>query len=208
MIDEIINKIIPYIERSYFNRFFNWFIRKLDLQDKAEKLDKKKNKGKHPIQPRKGDIYLIEFGQNIGKELSNTHMGIIVQSSSNNVASHTVLVVPISSSPKLYPTHERIQKEDIKTGGKLDKLPSKAKGDQLTCIDKARMLYKIGSVTDDFMQRLEKRIMKNLDIKIPKEKEKQDKKEIKNNENVNHGDINKKFENKETKSDEVKTDKK
>ena len=56
MIDEIINKITPYIERLYFNRFFNWFIRKLDLQDKAEKLDKKKNKGKHPIQPRKGDI--------------------------------------------------------------------------------------------------------------------------------------------------------
>lgn len=45
MIDEIINKITPYIERLYFNRFFNWFIRKLDLQDKAEKLDKKKNKG-------------------------------------------------------------------------------------------------------------------------------------------------------------------
>lgn len=215
MIDEIINKITPYIERSYFNRFFNWFIRKLDLQDKAEKLDKKKNKGKHPIQPRKGDIYLIEFGQNIGKELSNTHMGIIVQASSNNVASHTVLVVPISSSPKFYPTHERIQKEDIKTG-KLDKLPSKAKGDQLTCIDKARMLYKIGSVTDDFMQRLEKRIMKNLDIKIPKEK--QEKKEIKNNENVNHEDIKKKSENKEetntentnkkAQSEEVKTDKK
>ena len=57
MIDEIINKITPYIERLYFNRFFNWFIRKLDLQDKSEKLDKKKNKGKHPIQPRKGDIF-------------------------------------------------------------------------------------------------------------------------------------------------------
>ena len=217
MIDEIIKKITPYIERSYFNRFFNWFIRKLDLQDKAEKLDKKKNKGKHPIQPRKGDIYLIECGQNIGKELSNTHMGIIVQASSNNVASHTVLVVPISSSLKLYPTHERIQKEDIKTG-KLDKLPSKAKGDQLTCIDKARMLYKIGSVTDDFMQRLEKRIMKNLDIKIPKKEEKQEKKEIKNNENVSHEDINKKSENKEetnientnkkAQSEEVRTDKK
>ena len=95
-------------------------------------------------------------------------------------------------------------------------MPSKAKGDQLTCIDKARMLYKIGSVTDDFMQRLEKRIMKNLDIQIPKEK--QERKEIKNNENVNHEDINKKSENKEetntentnkeTQSEEVKTDKK
>ena len=95
-------------------------------------------------------------------------------------------------------------------------MPSKAKGDQLTCIDKARMLYKIGSVTDDFMKRLEKRIMKNLDIKI--QKEKQEKKEIKNNENVNRKDINKKSENKEeintesinkkTQSEEVKTDKK
>lgn len=94
-------------------------------------------------------------------------MGIVVQSSSNNVASHTVLVVPISSSPKLYSTNERIQKQDIKTG-KLDKLPSKAKVDQLTCIDKARMIHKIGSVTDDFLKRLENRIMKNLDIKIDK----------------------------------------
>ena len=126
---------------------------------------KKHNKGKHPIQPRKGDIYIIEFGQNVGKELSNTHMGIVVQSSSNNIASHTVLVVPISSSPKLYKTHEKINKEDIEIG-KLNKLPSKAKAEQLTYIDKARMLYKIGKVTDEFMKRLEKRIIKNLDIKI------------------------------------------
>lgn len=165
MIDYIIKKINPYLNKPYLQRFFDWFIRKLDLQEKAEILDKRKNKGKHPIQPRKGDIYLIEFGQNIGKELSNIHMGIVVQSSNSNVASHTVIVIPISSSPKLYPTHERILETDIKTG-KLDKLPSKAKVDQITCIDKARMLYKVGSVRDEFMARLEKRIMKNLDIKI------------------------------------------
>lgn len=163
--NEIINKIAPYIEKAYFNRYFEWFIKKLDLQEKVEEIDRKKNKGKHPIQPRKGDIYIIEFGQNVGKELSNTHMGIVVQSSSNNIASHTVLVVPISSSPKLYKTHEKINKEDIEIG-KLNKLPSKAKAEQLTCIDKARMLYKIGKVTDEFMKRLEKRIIKNLDIKI------------------------------------------
>lgn len=99
MIDYIIKKINPYLNKPYLQRFFDWFIRKLDLQEKAEILDKRKNKGKHPIQPRKGDIYLIEFGQNIGKELSNIHMGIVVQSSNSNVASHTVIVIPISSSP-------------------------------------------------------------------------------------------------------------
>lgn len=46
---------------------------------------------------------------------------------------------------------------------------------------KKRMLYKIGSVTDDFMQRLEKRIMKNLDIKIPKEEKKRKKSKIAKN---------------------------
>lgn len=165
MINYIINRVTPYLQKSYFKRFFDWFIRKLDLQDKAERLDKKKNKGKHPVQPRRGDIYLIEFGQNIGKELSNTHMGIVIQNSSSNVASHTVVVIPISSSQQLYPTHEKITQADIEKG-KLNRLPSKAKAEQITYIDKARMLYKIGKVTDDFMNRLEKRILKNLDIKI------------------------------------------
>ena len=165
MIEYIIKKVTPYLNKAYLQRFFDWFIRKLDLQEKAEKLDKIKNKGKHPIQPRKGDIYLIEFGQNIGKELSNIHMGIVVQSSNRNVASHTVVVIPISSSVKLSPAHERILEKDIKTG-RLNKIPSKAKTEQITSIDKARMLYKVGSVTEEFMGRLEKRIIKNLDIKI------------------------------------------
>lgn len=164
-INYIIEKVTPYLQKLYLKRYFDWFIRKLELQDKVEIFDKKKNKGKHPIKPRRGDIYLIEFGQNIGKELSNTHMGIIIQSTSNNVASHTVIVVPISSSQHLYNTHERILEKDIKEG-MLDKLPSKAKVDQITCIDKARILYKIGSVTNDFMIRLDKRIAKNLDMKI------------------------------------------
>ena len=91
-------------------------------------------------------------------------MGIIVQSSSKNVITSTVLVVPISSSKKLYTTHELIYSSDLQTG-KLNKLPSKAKAEQLTCVDKSRLIYKIGNVTDNFMLRLEKRILKNLDIK-------------------------------------------
>ena len=165
MLNYIIEKVTPYLQKSYLKIYFDWFIKKLDLQEKVEIFDKKKNKGKHPIQPRRGDIYLIEFGQNIGKELSDKHMGIVVQASNNNVASNTVIVVPISSSQHLYHTHERILEKDIKEG-RLNKLPSKAKAEQITCIDKARMLYKIATVTSDFMIRLERRIIKNLDIKI------------------------------------------
>ena len=91
-------------------------------------------------------------------------MGIIVQDSLKNSVSSTVVVIPISSSKKLYDTHEKIISSDIKVG-QLNKLPSKAKAEQITCIDKARLIHKIGELTPDFMKKLEKRILKNLDIK-------------------------------------------
>lgn len=164
LLNDFIEKISIVVKRIDFENYFNWFIQKFSLNDKANILNSKKVNNLHPIRPRKGDIYLIDLGQNVGSELSNTHMGIIMQDSLKNSIANTVLVVPISSSPKLYDTHEKILQTDIQSG-KLDKLPSKVKAEQITCIDKARLAHKIGELTPDFIQRLEKRILKNLDIK-------------------------------------------
>ena len=163
MIKYVVNKIQKIVDREYFKKYFDWFIYKFDLIDKSEILEQRRKNNLHPIRPRKGEIYLIEFGQNIGKELSNTHMGIIAQDSLKNSISSTVVVIPISSSLKLYDTHEKIEEEDIEEG-KLNKLPSKAKAEQITCIDKSRLVHKVGRLSNDFMKRLEKRILKNLDI--------------------------------------------
>lgn len=160
-----INKVI---NRLDFEKHFNWFINKFNLIDKSQYLNNIKLNNLHPIRPRKGDIYLVEFGQNIGNELSNTHMGIIMQNSLKNSVSSTVVVIPISSSKKLYDTHEKITASDIKSG-QLNKLPSKAKAEQITCIDKSRLIHKVGELTPDFMERLEVRLLKNLDIHINKE---------------------------------------
>lgn len=162
-IKDFITKINNVVSRMDFEKYFNWFIQKFTLTDKSVQLNTKKKNGLHPLRPRKGEIYLIDFGQNVGTELSNTHMGIIVQDSLRNSVSSTVVVIPISSSLKLYDTHEKITKDDI-SQGQLNKLPSKAKAEQITCIDKARLIHKIGELTPDFMKRLEKRILKNLDI--------------------------------------------
>ena len=164
LLNDFVEKISIVVKRIDFENYFNWFIQKFSLNDKANILNSKKANNLHPIRPRKGDIYLIDFGQNVGSELNNTHMGIIMQDSLKNSIANTVLVVPISSSPKLYDTHEKILQTDIQSG-KLDKLPSKAKAEQITCIDKARLVHKIGELTPDFIQRLEKRILKNIDIK-------------------------------------------
>lgn len=40
MINYIIEKVTPYLQKSYLKRYFDWFVKKLDLQDKAEKLEK------------------------------------------------------------------------------------------------------------------------------------------------------------------------
>ena len=156
-------KINGVVQRIDFEKYFNWFIQKFSLSDKSKQLNNQKIKGLHPLRPRKGDIYLIDFGQNVGTELSNTHMGIIIQDSLKNSVSSTVVVIPISSSKKLYDTHEKITNSDLQLG-KLNKIPSKAKVEQITCIDKARLIHKIGELTPEFMKRLEKRILKNLDI--------------------------------------------
>lgn len=164
LLKDFIEKVNSVIEKVEFDKYFYWFIQKFDLNDKAKLLNLKKDNNLHSIRPRKGDIYLIDFGQNIGNELCNTHMGIIIQDSLKNSISSTTIVIPISSSPKLYDTHEKIVESDILVG-KLNKLPSKAKVEQIMCIDKARLIHKIGQVTPSFINRLEKRILKILDIK-------------------------------------------
>lgn len=163
MVETIIDSIEKHINRQDFERYFKWYILKFDIVDKAIKLESKRKNNLHPVRPRKGDIYLIEFGQNVGKELNDIHMGIIMQDSLKNSVSSTVIVVPISSSSKLYYTHERIIEDDI-IEGKLNKLPCKAKAEQLTCVDKARLIHKVGKISSNFLQRLEKKILIILDI--------------------------------------------
>ena len=163
MLNYIIENVTKFIDKKYFKRYFDWFIRKFDLIEKSEKLENNRKNNRHPIRPRKGEIYLIEFGQNIGKELCNIHMGIIMQESLKNSISSTIIVIPISSSPKLYDTHEKILENDV-IEGRLNKLPSKAKAEQITCIDKSRLIHKVGRMSPDFMLRLEKKVIKNLDI--------------------------------------------
>ena len=163
ILKDVIVEINQIINRLDFEKYFYWFIKKFQLIDKSKQLNNSKRSNMHPLRPRKGDIYLIEFGQNVGYEINNTHMGIIMQDTKKNIISNTVIVIPISSSPKLYDTHEKILSTDIQTG-KLDKLPSKAKTEQITYIDKSRLIHKVGTVTPNFMIKLERRLLKSLGI--------------------------------------------
>ena len=159
----IITKLQNYISRKDFEKYFDWFIYQFELIDASNNLERKRKNNLHPVRPRRGEIYLIEFGKNVGHELNDIHMGIIIQNSLKNSISSTVIVIPISSSKKICNTHILINNDDV-IDGKLNKIPSKAKCEQMTCIDKARLIHKIGKVSEEFMLKINKKIFRVLDI--------------------------------------------
>ncbi len=147
-------------------RYCNWINEKVDihlLSNKQEQIRYSNQKKHHPIRPRRGDIYLTQLGQNIGKEINDKHLVVIMQNNKANLFSNTVVVIPISSSGKLYDGHEKIEADDIKSG-RLDKLPSKVKTEQIQFIDKARLIHKVAEFTDDAVKRISLRLGKTLDL--------------------------------------------
>lgn len=153
-----------------FVRYVTWLVSKLELQMKSieQELQRKKHEKKHhPVRPRRGEIYLAELGQNVGKEINSKHLVIIFQNTKGNIYSNTTVVIPISSSGKLYDSHEKIEEKDIKSG-KLDKLPCKAKTEQILFVDKARLIHKVAELEteseNNIMRRIAKRLKENLDI--------------------------------------------
>lgn len=147
-------------------RYCEWLKTKLDINLLAAEQDEHRSKDRekmHPIRPRRGEIYLTQLGENIGKEINDKHLVLIVQNNKGNSFGNTVVCIPISSSTKLYPPHEKIEVKDIKSG-KLDKLPSKAKTEQIHYLDKARLIHKVAELELEAIERICERLKKNLDI--------------------------------------------
>ncbi|MBP3910500.1 MAG: type II toxin-antitoxin system PemK/MazF family toxin [Niameybacter sp.] len=148
-------------------RYCDWLNTKLDINLMAANQEQLRQKDKdkfHPIRPRRGEVYLANLGENIGKEINDQHLVMIIQNNKGNLYANTVVCIPISSSGKLYPTHEKIEQEDIKQG-RLDKLPSKAKTEQIQYLDKARLIHKVAELQPDKVDKIGKRVKKNLDIR-------------------------------------------
>lgn len=153
-------------KHSDFVRYAIWLISKLEFQLKSKDQEFQRvnhPKHHHPIRPRRGDVFLTELGQNIGKEINDQHLVVVIQNNKANLFSNTVVVIPISSNGKLYESHEKIEEKDIKRG-RLDKLPSKAKTEQIQFIDKARFIHRVAELEDVTMERISQRLKKNLDI--------------------------------------------
>ncbi|MFV0606849.1 MAG: type II toxin-antitoxin system PemK/MazF family toxin [Niabella sp.] len=81
------------------------------------------------------EIYFVELDPTIGSEINKTRPCVIVSPDDMNRALHTVIIAPLTSTIRNYPT-------------RVDCIVTKRKGqialDQLKTIDKSRLRNKIG----------------------------------------------------------------
>lgn len=90
---------------------------------------------------KRGDIYWVNLDPTVGSEIQKKRPCVIMGATPINQARRTVVVVPLSSSPKAHPPMT------IAVTCMNKKVAAVC--DQIRAIDKTRFLKKIGHLSDD-----------------------------------------------------------
>ena len=102
----------------------------------------------------RGAVWGINLDPTVGSEIKKKRPCVIVSHSSINAARHTVVVVPLSSSPKAYPP--------IAIKIKCKNKDVIAVCDQIRAVDKSRLVDYIEDISANDMQKIEDSIKKVL----------------------------------------------
>ena len=113
---------------------------------------------------RRGDIYLVDLGTNIGSEQGGRRPVLLLQNDVGNHYAPTLIVAPVSSrywKKSNQPTHSLIE------GIRNLSSPSVVLAEQLITIDKVRVLKYLGKVPEEQMQGIDKAVMVSLGLEQP-----------------------------------------
>lgn len=130
------------------------------------KMKKEDEKKFHPVRPKRGEIYnVLLSGDNVGTELINNHLCIVISNQRKNIYSEKVNVVPIEGDGRKIDKMNNIQlvNADL-TEGSLDKDPSKIIGGDIMTIDKSRIGLRIGKLKKEKMTEVMKMVKAQLDL--------------------------------------------
>jgi len=104
----------------------------------------------------RGDVWWVTFDPSIGGEIRKKRPAIIVSNNAANKYLNRVQVVPVTSSTdRLFPSEAYVT-----VAGKK----GKAMADQLATVSKQFLSKRIGSVSDDEMNRVVEAIKTQLDL--------------------------------------------
>lgn len=115
---------------------------------------------------KRGDIYKVNLNPHRGSEQGGTRPVIVLQNNVGNYFSSTLVVAPLTSkvkSKKNLPTHYVIKNVPELAEESLVLL------EQITTIDKSRVMEYIGKVSREEMKEIEKAIRVSLGFEIPAE---------------------------------------
>ena len=128
---------------------------------------KLKNKDKmHPIRPIRGEIYNAIITENIGSEINDNHLVVIISNEKTNKYADKINVIPIEGDGEVVPKYlVQIKNNDLEFGN-LNKNPSRIIVPEILTIDKARLGLKIGKIGAEKLIELDRKILKQLDIKV------------------------------------------
>jgi mRNA interferase MazF len=99
------------------------------------------------VNPRRSEIWLVDFGEPIGREQSGRRPAVIVSADPlNESRAGIIVVVPITTAYRELPSHIEI---DQASSG-LDEV-SYAKCEDVKSISEQRLISRLGTVSDDVM---------------------------------------------------------
>jgi mRNA interferase MazF len=105
---------------------------------------------------KRGDVYWINLDPTIGSEIKKKRPCVLVGASPINKARHTVVIVPLSSSPRSYPP--------ITIPVKCMNKDVVAVCDQIRAVDKSRLFKKMDILSESDMDVLDDALKQVLSL--------------------------------------------
>ncbi len=93
--------------------------------------------------PQRSEVWLVSLEPTIGSEIRKTRPCVVVSPNETNRLLRTVIVAPLTSTIKQYPTRLEITFQNRKSSIALD---------QIRTVDKSRLLKKLGTITSNEYQ--------------------------------------------------------
>ncbi|MGB9858519.1 MAG: type II toxin-antitoxin system PemK/MazF family toxin [Moorellaceae bacterium] len=111
---------------------------------------------------KRGEIHLVDWSPGRGSEQAGIRPALIIQNDVGNEHSPTTIVAAVSTRvKKVYPFHVLITPEE----SGLDR-PSVVKLEQLMTIDKTRLVKKVGTLSEEKMEEVDRAIHLSLGLKF------------------------------------------
>ena len=113
-------------------------------------------------QPRRGDIYLVDFDPARGHEIQKTRPAVIIQNDVGNRYSPVTIVAAITSQLSAAPYPVDVTIDPAKTNGLA--VRSSIQLSQIRSVDQHRLVKRLGTLDGSTMQRVDEAIKISLGL--------------------------------------------